>query len=210
MLFFGGVSKMRRDTMRTRCAVVLVAATVCLFVNPCGAPARADLFFGNTLSVFVTDTNQGSTTPQNFLVNDTSITDPPEVNFGGGNVVPATLTVTDHLLYFKYNLAATFDTATFNGYVISDVSTTIPPITSFVVDPNTTLPGFSASRVTFDATDIFVNVSGLVARAGDVIEINVNPAAAVPEPSPLALIAAAGAASGAFGWVRRRAIRKQA
>ena len=79
---------MRRDTMRTRCAVVLVAATVCLFVNPCGAPARADLFFGNTLSVLVRDTNQGSTTPQNFLVNDTSITDPPEVNFGGETSSP--------------------------------------------------------------------------------------------------------------------------
>jgi hypothetical protein len=195
---------MRRDTIRHRRSFLLVAALGCCSLTLFGNPARADLFFGHTLSWQVVDTNQGSTTPANFLVNDTSITDPPEVNLNGSNVVAGTLTVTDHILYFKYPNSAVFDTATFNGYVIRDVDTNIPAITSVTLDKNTTLPGFVISDVTFDAKDLFINVSGLVAHPGDVIQIDVNVPASVPEPGSLALIGVSGLACGAVAWVRRR------
>lgn len=197
---------MLRDALRTRSSYVLVAALACFSFTAFSNPAQADLFFNNILSYQAKDTNIGSTTPVNFLVNATSINDPPEINLAGANVVPGTLTVTDHLLYFKYGQAANFDTATFNGYIIRDVSTGIPPITSVTVDPISTLAGLNQSRITFDATDIFINVSGLSVKVGTVFQIDVNQAA-VPEPGPLALIAVAGFASGALAWVRRRAGR---
>ncbi len=197
---------MLRDALRTRSSFVLVAALACLSFTAFGNPARADLFFGNILSFQVKDTNQGSTVPQNFLVNDTSINDPPEIIFGGGNIDTGTLTVTDHQMYFQYTQTALFDTATFNGSIIREVSPNIPPITSVTIDKLSTFAGLSQSRVTFDSTGIFINVSGLTVHAGNVLLLDVNQAA-IPEPSPLTLIAAAGLASGAFAWVRRRAGR---
>jgi hypothetical protein len=182
----------------------------CFSLTLFGNTARADLFFSHTLSYQVKDTNTFATTPVNFLVNDTSITDPPEININGTNIVGGTLTVTDHILYFKYNQSALFDTATFNGYILRDVDTNIPPITSFTVDKATTLAGFGASNVTFDATDLFINVSSLVVRAGDVIEIDVNPPTSVPEPASLTLIAIGGLTCGAAAWARRRTRNKLA
>ena len=195
---------MRRDTIRPRSSFILVAALGCVSLTVFGNPARADLFFSHNLSYQVQDTNTFSTTPLNFLVNDTLITDTPEININGTNIVGGTLTVTDHILYFKYNQSALFDTATFNGYIIRDVDTNIPAITSFVVDPSTTLAGFGPSFVKFDSNDLFINVSGLTVRAGDVIQIDVNPLASVPEPGSFTLIALGGLACGGVAWIRRR------
>src|SRR6267154_3992873 len=103
---------MRRDMIRPRSSFGLVAALGCFSLTLFRNPARADLFFNHTLSYSVQDTNRFTTTPVNFLVNDTSITDPPEININGANIVGGTLTVTDHVLYFKYNQSAVFDTAT--------------------------------------------------------------------------------------------------
>jgi hypothetical protein len=200
---------MLRDLFRPRSSFVFVAALGCVSFTSFGSPARADLFFSHNLSFQVQDTNQGSTTPVNFLVNDTSVTDPPEINLNGANVVGGTLTVTDHILYFKYNQSALFDTATFNGYIIRDVDTNIPPITSAVVDPATTLGGFGASRITFDSKDLFLNVSGLSVSAGQILQIDVNPTS-VPEPGSVALIAVGGLACGTVAWVRRRRGRRSA
>lgn len=198
---------MLRDAKRPRSSFVPFGVFACLSFASFGHPARADLFLGNTLSYQVLDTSLGSTTPTNFLVNDTSITDTPEITLGGslgaGGVVPGTVTVTDHLLYFQYDQAAVFQTATFNGYIFRDVSTTIPPITSVTVDPSTTLVGLNSSRITFDATDIFINVSALSAQTGQVVQIDVN-LSAIPEPSPLALITVGSMTLGAISWVRHR------
>jgi hypothetical protein len=195
---------MRRDTIRPRSSCILLAALGCFSLTLFSNPARADLFFSHNLSFQVTDTNRGSTTPVNFLVNDTSITDPPEININGANVVGGTLTVTDHQLYFKYNQSALFDTASFNGSIIRDVDTNIPAITSVILDPASTLPGFVQSDITFDSKDIFINVSGLSVTAGQVLLIDVNPLAAVPEPGSFTLIALGGLACGGVAWARRR------
>jgi hypothetical protein len=60
------------------------------------------------------------------------------------------------------NLRFTFAANAFNGYVFTSVGGTIPAITGVSVNPETNLAGFTASRLTFDANHIMVNLSGLV------------------------------------------------
>jgi hypothetical protein len=85
------------------------------------------------------------------------------------------------VIKFPGSCCGGFTSASFNGLHVFDVNGTIPQILSVTINAATSFPGFTASRISFDANNIFVNFSGL----------NPNPSTAVlalditaaPEPS---------------------------
>ena len=83
-------------------------------------------------------------------------------------------------------------TGGFNGFRISDVFGSIDPITSVTVNALTDLPGFDASRVSFDENNIWVNWQALFAEAlvsgrFRVVSLDIN-TVSVPEPGILTLV----------------------
>ena len=99
----------------------------------------------------------------------------------------------DYLTYTSNLGGAYFIDSTFDGPVLTDLNATF---TSASIDASSTLAGFDASRLTFDANHIYVNMHGL-----DLIgylKINFETgSSAVPEPASIALMFAglAGAAA---------------
>ena len=73
---------------------------------------------------------------------------------------------------------ATAITSSFNGFRFFDE--TEAPFTSVTLDSATNVPGFDASRVTFDAQDIYVNFSAITYSTGERVSLDIN---ATPEPS---------------------------
>jgi hypothetical protein len=78
---------------------------------------------------------------------------------------------------------ATAYTSAFNGFRFLDLSEA--PFTSVTLDPATNVPGIDASRVTFDAQDIYVNFSGITYSTGQRVSLDLN---ATPEPSYLVIL----------------------
>ena len=90
-----------------------------------------------------------------------------------------------------------FAPATFNGWRITNV-TGSPAITGLTINAATTQAGFDASRISFDATHIYVNMVGLTTQPGLDVKLDVQ---FVPEPATFAFV---GLALGAFVFLRRR------
>ncbi len=76
--------------------------------------------------------------------------------------------------------------ASFNGHQFTDVNGTIPEITGVTINAATTLPGFDASRVSFDANSIRANFDNLIMAPADIVSLDVTFAAA-PAPAPQAV-----------------------
>jgi hypothetical protein len=81
----------------------------------------------------------------------------------------------------------------FDGLRFTDINNLIPAFTGVTLNALTNYAGFDASRVTFDANTILVNVANLPGLNGQIISIDLSSGAtAVPEPSAtLGLLAAA-------------------
>jgi hypothetical protein len=92
------------------------------------------------------------------------------------------------------NGASSWNSASFNGFVVFDDTDSLSAITSVTINSSTTLGGFDSSRVTFDADHIFVNWQGLAFHDGDIVSLAVN-SGAVPEPASWAMML------GGFGLV---------
>lgn len=93
-----------------------------------------------------------------------------------------------------------YTAAPFNGFRVSDVNNTIDDFTSVGVT------GLTASLVTFDANNIWVNWQGISFGNGDSVSIDINGGSgnSVPEPSSIALVAMALLAAGSrFRKLRR-------
>ncbi len=68
----------------------------------------------------------------------------------------------------------------FNGHIYSDGSGFVPAFDTVTIHPETNLPGFDASRLSFDDDNIQVDFAGLGGGVGTVVSLDV---ALVPEPS---------------------------
>lgn len=169
-----------------------------------GSQAKAGFLEGRTLSLEIKDTVITPPSiwgPVQFVVNDT-------VEIGVANsspVVSFNMEVTDNKIMFTYTQAARFDTASFNGYIFTAISPGTPPFGSITVDPATTLAGFNSADLSFDSTHFNINVSGLEALTGTVLELDVAPAfSSVPEPSSLVLAGLGLLVIGGISMARRR------
>jgi hypothetical protein len=96
------------------------------------------------------------------------------------------------------NVAGTqisFLAATFNGYGLTETGGTPFTITNVTVDGATNVSGFVPSRVSFDATHVFLNMQGLLTQSGQEVVLDLNGfTGSVPEPTTFGLVFAALAA----------------
>ncbi|HEX4739824.1 MAG TPA: PEPxxWA-CTERM sorting domain-containing protein [Caulobacteraceae bacterium] len=134
---------------------------------------------------------------------------------GGGAVAPtsfffstglpnttATVGATQITLSFDAG-GGTFNPASFSGVVITDL--TEADITGVTLDPSTSVPGFTASDLSFTSDSVSLNLQGLgVPSANDIVVADVS-FGGVPEPASWALmLLGVGAVGGALRLSRRR------
>ncbi len=94
-----------------------------------------------------------------------------------------TMDISDTNLYVDYVDSSSWNAASFNGFRITDILSTIPDFTDVTINPATNLVGFDASRITFDSDHIWVNWESLAFDESTVVSLDIT----VPEPSTLAL-----------------------
>jgi hypothetical protein len=99
--------------------------------------------------------------------------------------------VSDLQIDYGQTAATTYTAAAFNGFRFYDALGTIAPITGVTINGATNLAGFNASRLSFDADNIYINMQSLAAGGAHLVRLDVQfGAAAVPEPSTLLLLGA--------------------
>jgi hypothetical protein len=86
----------------------------------------------------------------------------------------ATLDVSDTAILVDFYNGSSFTPSTFNGFVLSDINSTVPAITGVTVNSATNMSGFDASRVSFSADKIFVNLEGLSFDANTIVQLDVT------------------------------------
>lgn len=168
--------------MRTKRTIVFSLA-IALFVF--AGQAFAGSLDGDTVTVnyLYPDINTvyqvlgtGTVTPAGFTTN----------SFGQHNftVYPSEITLTNVV-----GQDVNFLSASFNGYqMVNDTGS--PAITGVSV-AFSDVAGFSASDVSFDATDVWLNMQGLVTTPGLDIQLDLQFASATPEPGTLLLFGTA-------------------
>ncbi len=159
-----------------------------------GQPVNVKFFFPNQTTLF-NDEGTQTVTPAGAAF--TEIT---------GN---ATQTVTPGQITFTFNTSASFNPAVFNGFQITETGGSPVTITGVSLDPSSNLTGFDASRISFDAKDVFANFQSLSFTPSSKVTLDLSFApAAVPEPAPALTFAVAALGLGGLMVVAAR--RKKA
>lgn len=105
-----------------------------------------------------------------------------------------------------YNSLGTWTSTSFNGLHFFDVFSGIDAFTAVLINPATNMVGLDASRISFDADNIYVNWQGLSFDEHTVVSLDVNGMAAVPEPATVGLMATGLLGLGAVARRRRRTV----
>ncbi len=159
----------------------VVICTVLLVLALSGVQAFADLDGANvTVNYIYPDINtvyqvlgSGTVTGSGFTVN----------SFGQHDF---TTYPTDVTLTNVFGSDVTFTPASFNGYQLV-VNSGGSPITGFTIAFND-IAGFDASRITFDASDVWINLQSLVTTPGLDLQIDLQfGQTTTPEPGTMAL-----------------------
>ncbi len=88
----------------------------------------------------------------------------------------------------NFQFASNWTVTDFNGFHLYDFNGTAPAFTSVTINSLSNMAGLDASRITFDADNIYVNWNGLDFDAGTFVQLDIN--SAVPEAATWALMLA--------------------
>jgi hypothetical protein len=127
---------------------------------------------------------------------------------GAGVEVPnivdtrGTLDISDANLYFDFTSASSFTVAEFNGFRIRDIFGFIPSFTGVSINGATNMVGFDATRITFDADNIWVNWTGLAFNANTVVSLDLRGGGGQTVPDPGSSLLLLG-----FGLLGLRALK---
>ena len=156
-----------------------LAALAVLAASPAGAQGlngqlvQQTFRFPNTTTVFEND--------------GTKLVTPLGANYSfSGGIITTVLQPTQVTFTFPNN-DSIGSAGTFTGIVLSETGP-LPATITGVTLASSTIPGFDASRVSFDAGDIFTNFTNLNEGAGQTVTLNftTNALASTPEPSSVA------------------------
>jgi len=174
--------------------VALAISSVSAHAGLIGQTLSAQYFYPNTSSAY----GPAAFVPPTFIVG-------AGVETVGDVEGVTTLTVdfsdSDLLLTLNTILTnPTWGSASFNGPIFT--SATALNILGATNTGATTLVGFDDSRISFNATELFLNWQGLSYQNGDVVSIHFESVTTVPEPTSIALLGAGIVTIGV--WRRRR------
>jgi hypothetical protein len=174
---------MKRAALLVSLLLLFVLSTIPAFADLDGANVTVNYLYPEINDIYQV-LGTGVVTPGGFNVN----------SFGQHDF---TTYPTDLILTNVAGIDINFSAADFNGYGLV-VNSGGNAITGFTIGFND-ISGFDPSRVSFDATDVWVNLQGLTTTPGMDLEIDLQFA---PEPSSIALLGTGLIA--AFGVVKRK------
>lgn len=89
-----------------------------------------------------------------------------------------------------FNETLNYGSATFNGYVLTETGGSPAAITGVSIDRTTNVSGFTSSDVSFDSTDVYLNMQGLQPAPTQevVLDLNFGSISSVPEPGTVGLL----------------------
>lgn len=174
-------------------AILLVLSALPAHAGLIGQSVTVDYIYPNQSTVLDV-LGTGSVTAGGFTVN----------SFGQHNV-----TVTDAQIMLQ-NVAGTsinFVTAAFNGYELIEAGGSPVTITGVAVDSATNVSGFDASRVSFDATHVFLNMHDLTTQNLQEVVLDLQfGSSSVPEPISAGMVGFGLAVTGLVRRLKRRFI----
>jgi hypothetical protein len=160
-------------------------------------PVRANLLTGDTIRTWELYPDLST-----IYAGPIDVVDPGSVLGFPGFAPIADITFSDANITITMTRDATAYTSAFNGFRFFDV--TEAPFGSVSLDSATDVPGIDASRVTFDAQDIYVNFSGITYGTGQEVSLDLR---AVPEPGSFLMLLVMAALLTLTVWRRERPAR---